>query len=80
VVGEQTVAYYSMTLDTFHKVIPQATIFECFALVEGGLEEWVLGDSEGRLYSLSIHHDGFIFTTLGSVGPSLPLPKSHSQS
>jgi len=67
VVGEQTICYYSMTLDTFRYVIPQPTIFECFTAVKSEKEEWILGDAEGKIYSLSIQDDEFIFTTLGEV-------------
>lgn len=72
VVGEQTIAYFSMTLDTFRYVIPQTTIFECFTTVDSdddGDEEWILGDAEGRIYSLSIQNDEFQFTKLGEVHP-----------
>jgi len=68
VVGEQTIVYYSMMLDTFQYHIPQPTIFECFTkVVDSGNEEWILGDAEGRIYSLSIQNDKFIFTKLGDV-------------
>ena len=68
VVGEQTIAYYSMRLDTFQYVIPQPTIFECFTTVKSEeTEEWILGDAEGRIYSLSIQDEEFIYTKLGEV-------------
>ena len=56
-----------MTLDTLRYVIPQPTIFECFTPVESDNEEWILGDAEGRIYSLAIQNDGFIFEKLGEV-------------
>jgi hypothetical protein len=31
------------------------------------MEEWILGDAEGRIYSLSIEEDEFVFTKLGDV-------------
>jgi hypothetical protein len=58
-----------MTLDTFRHVIPQPTIFECYTPVSSDSEQWILGDAEGRVYSLSIHHDEFEFTKLGEVTP-----------
>jgi len=68
VVGEQTIAYYSMRLDTFRFVIPQPTIFECYTAVKSDeTEEWILGDAEGKIYSLSIEEDEFVFTKLGEV-------------
>src|SRR5437667_12063958 len=67
VVGEQTIAYYSMTLDTFRYIIPQTTIFECYTVVQSDKEEWILEDAEGRIYSLSIENDKFIFSKLGEV-------------
>ena len=67
VVGEQTIAYYSIMLDSFRYVIPQATIFECWTPVKSENEEWILGDADGRIYSLSIQNDEFAFTKLGEV-------------
>ena len=66
-VGEQTVAYYSMTLDTFRYLIPQPTMFECYTAIPSENEEWVLGDAEGRFYSLSIKNEQFVFNVLGEV-------------
>jgi hypothetical protein len=66
-VGEQTIAYHSMTLDTFRYLIPQPTIFECYTLVGSDPEEWILGDAEGRIYSLSSQDDDFRFVKLGEV-------------
>lgn len=70
VVGEQTITYHSMTLDTFRYVVPQPTIFECYTLVSSDPEEWILGDAEGRIYSLSIQDDDFRFLKLGEVSLS----------
>jgi hypothetical protein len=67
VVGEQTIAYYSIMLDSFRYVIPQPTIFECWTAVKSENEEWILGDAEGRLYSLSIDNESFDFQKLGEV-------------
>jgi hypothetical protein len=66
-VGEQMITYHSMTLDTFRYVIPQLTIFECYTLVGSDPEEWILGDAEGRIYSLFIQDDDFRFVKLGEV-------------
>ena len=68
--GEQTIAYYSMRLDTFRYVIPQPTVFECYTTLKSEeKEEWILGDAEGGIYSLSIEEDEFVFTKLGEVSP-----------
>lgn len=69
--GEQTIAYFSMTLDTFRCLVPQPTIFECYTPVEGGNEEWILGDSEGRIYSLTLQDQELSFTKLGEVSCTL---------
>ena len=76
VIGEQTMAYYSMMLDTFRYVIPQPTIFECWTAVKSETEEWLLGDTEGRIYSLSIQNEEFVFTRLGEVASSLTAPNN----
>ena len=66
-VGEQTIAYFSMTLDTFRCVVPEPTIFECFTPVGSENEEWILGDAEGRIYSLAIQNQELTFAKLGEV-------------
>jgi hypothetical protein len=58
-----------MTLDTFRYIIPQPTIFECYTPVKSNDEKWILGDAEGRIYSLSIQNEEFIFNKLGEVQP-----------
>ena len=73
--GEQTIAYYSMTLNSFQYVIPQPTIFECYTKFKSENEEWILGDVEGRIYSLSIQDDEFLFNKLGEVSASLIILK-----
>jgi DNA damage-binding protein 1 len=69
-VGEQTISYHSTMLDTFRSVVPQSTIFECFNPVkESGTEEWLLGDAEGRIYSLTLLPETLILQPLGTVSP-----------
>ena len=67
VVGEQTIAYFSMTLDTFRCVVPQPTIFESYAPVGSDPEEWILGDAEGRIYSLTLQNQELTFSKIGEV-------------
>ena len=74
VVGEQTIAYYSLKLDTFRLVIPQPTIFECYTRVNQEKEEYILGDADGQIYSLSIENGKFSFSKLGEV-PLVPIPR-----
>lgn len=74
VVGEQTIAYYSLKLDTFRLVIPQPTIFECYTRVNQEKEEYILGDADGHIYSLSIDDSKFSFIKLGEV-PLVPVPR-----
>ena len=61
-----------MRLDTFRYVLPQPTIFECFTALKSDNEEWILGDAEGRIYSLSIQDHEFIFNKLGEVPLTSP--------
>jgi Mono-functional DNA-alkylating methyl methanesulfonate N-term len=78
VVGEQTISYHSMTWDTFECVIPHPAIFECFTPVDSddSTEEWILGDSEGRIYSLHLSSDDQDLTIhkLGDVPPPPTTP------
>jgi hypothetical protein len=80
-VGEQTISYHSMTWDTVQCIIAQPTVFECYTPVDSvdGSEEWILGDAEGRIYSLSLISDELILTKLGEVPISMPfpVPRSH---
>lgn len=68
VVGEQTIAYYSVTLDTFQILLHKPTIFETYTTFGEGNDQWILGDSDGHIYSLSIQDgESFIFDKLGEV-------------
>lgn len=78
VVGEQTIAYFSMTLDTFRCVVPQPTIFESYAPVGSDPEEWILGDAEGRIYSLTLQNQELTFTKIGEVLPPSENPFDYS--
>jgi hypothetical protein len=54
-------------MNTFQYVIPQPTIFECYTQLKSENEEWILGDAEGRIYSLAIQDEEFLFNKLGDV-------------
>jgi hypothetical protein len=66
-----------MTWDTFECVIAHPAIFECFTPVDSddGTEEWILGDSEGRIYSLNLVSDDhtLTITKLGDVHTPIAL-------
>jgi len=78
VVGEQTISYHSMTWDSLECIVAQPTIFECCTSVdsEGSSEEWILGDAEGRIYSLSLSSNDITITKLGEVLVSLSVLSS----
>jgi hypothetical protein len=66
-VGEQTISYHSMTKDAFQCLIPEPAIFECYVPTKWDHEVWILGDSEGRIYTLSLEHDLMRLEKIGQV-------------
>jgi len=70
VLGESTITFFSVTLDTFQMRLDLPTLFESYTPFGEGNDQWILGDSDGKIYSLSINHrESFMFAKLGEVFP-----------